>query len=105
MTAFYSSTVANAEAKTSGVVAITFTIPDTPRNDYAFRLGQYLMSETHLGGEELRRCYPVHHSRSPPEISVAVKATDGGCSSRYTQQGIQQGMMLEVTVPRGHSGY
>lgn len=39
------------------------------------------------------------------EISVAVKAIDGGRFSRYAQHDIQQGMELEVMVPQGHFGY
>ncbi|WP_320370986.1 FAD-binding oxidoreductase, partial [Escherichia coli] len=58
-----------------------------------------------LGGEELRRCYSICHSRTPGEISVAVKAIDGGRFSRYAQHDIQQGMELEVMVPQGHFGY
>jgi ring-1,2-phenylacetyl-CoA epoxidase subunit PaaE len=44
-----------------------------------------------LGGEELRRCYSICRSRSPAEISVAVKAIDGGRFSRYAQSDICQG--------------
>ena len=61
-------------------------------------------AESRLGGEELRRCYSICRSRSPSEISVAVKAIDGEFS-RYAQQDIQQGMALEVMVPQGHFGY
>lgn len=103
MTTFHSLTVANVEAETRDAVTITFTIPDALRNDYAFRPGQHLTLKAHLGGEELRRCYSICRSRSPSEISVAVKAIDGGRFSRYAQQDIQQGMALEVMVPQGTS--
>ena len=102
MTTFHSLTVANVVAETRDAVTITFTIPDALRNDYAFRPGQHLTLKAHLGGEELRRCYSICRSRSPSEISVAVKAIDGGRFSRYAQQDIQQGMTLEVMVPQGH---
>ncbi|EIW3593780.1 phenylacetate-CoA oxygenase/reductase subunit PaaK [Salmonella enterica] len=105
MTTFHSLTVANIEQETRDAVTITFAIPDTLRNEYAFRPGQHLTLKTRLGGEELRRCYSICRSRSPSEISVAVKAIDGGRFSRYAQSDIKQGMALEVMVPQGHFGY
>ncbi|MDU6452869.1 MAG: 1,2-phenylacetyl-CoA epoxidase subunit PaaE, partial [Enterobacter hormaechei] len=39
------------------------------------------------------------------EISVAVKAIEGGRFSRYARDEIKPGMALEVMVPQGHFGY
>lgn len=105
MTTFHSLTVAKVEPETRDAVTITFAIPDALRNAYAFRPGQHLTLKARLGGEELRRCYSICRSRSPGEISVAVKAIDGGRFSRYAQSDIQQGMALDVMVPQGHFGY
>lgn len=105
MTTFHSLTVAKVEPETRDAVTITFAIPDALRNAYAFRPGQHLTLKARLGGEELRRCYSICRSRTPGEISVAVKAIDGGRFSRYAQNDIQQGMALEVMVPQGHFGY
>lgn len=105
MTTFHSLTVANVEPETRDAVTITFAIPDALRSAYAFRPGQHLTLKTRLGGEELRRCYSICRSRSPAEISVAVKAIDGGRFSRFAQSDIQQGMEFEVMVPQGHFGY
>lgn len=105
MTTFHSLTVANVEPETRDSVTITFAIPDALRSVYAFCPGQHLTLKTRLGGEELRRCYSICRSRSPSEISVAVKAIDGGRFSRYAQSDIQQGMEFEVMVPQGHFGY
>ena len=105
MTTFHSLTVANVEPETRDAVTITFAIPDALCSAYAFRPGQHLTLKTRLGGEELRRCYSICRSRSPAEISVAVKAIDGGRFSRFAQSDIQQGMEFEVMVPQGHFGY
>ncbi|XXD09874.1 1,2-phenylacetyl-CoA epoxidase subunit PaaE [Klebsiella sp. R445] len=105
MTTFHSLTVAKVEPETRDAVTITFAIPDALQAAYAFRPGQHLTVKTRLGGEELRRCYSICRSRSPAEISVAVKAIDGGRFSRYAQSDICQGMALEVMVPQGHFGY
>lgn len=105
MTTFYSLKVARVEPETRDAVTITFAIPQALQAEYCFRPGQHLTLKARLGGEELRRCYSICHSRTPGEISVAVKAIDGGRFSRYAQHDIQQGMELEVMVPQGHFGY
>ncbi len=105
MTTFHSLTVAKVEPETRDAVTITFAIPDALQTEYAFRPGQHLTVKARLGGEELRRCYSICRSRSPAEISVAVKAIDGGRFSRYAQHDIHKGMALEVMVPQGHFGY
>lgn len=100
MTTFHSLTVARVEPETRDAVTITFAIPDALQAEYAFRPGQHLTVKARLGEEELRRCYSICRSRSPAEISVAVKAIDGGRFSRYAQNYIHQGMALEVMVPQ-----
>ena len=105
MTTFHSLKVARVEPETRDAVTITFAIPQALQAEYCFRPGQHLTLKARLGGEELRRCYSICHSRTPGEISVAVKAIDGGRFSRYAQHDIQQGMELEVMVPQGHFGY
>ena len=105
MTTFHSLKVARVEPETRDAVTITFAIPQALQAEYCFRPGQHLTLKARLGGEELRRCYSICHSRTPGEISVAVKAIDGGRFSRYAQHDIQQGMELEGMVPQGHFGY
>lgn len=105
MTTFHSLTVAKVEPETRDAVTITFAIPQTLQDAYRFRPGQHLTLKARLAGEELRRCYSICQSRTPGEISVAVKAIDGGRFSRYARDEIKQGMALEVMVPQGHFGY
>ena len=105
MTTFHSLTVAKVEPETRDAVTITFAVPQALQEAYRFRPGQHLTLKAHLAGEELRRCYSICRSVQPGEISVAVKAIDGGRFSRYARDEITQGMALEVMVPQGHFGY
>ena len=105
MTTFHSLTVAKVEPETRDAVTITFAVPQTLQDAYRFRPGQHLTLKARLAGEELRRCYSICRSVTPGEISVAVKAIDGGRFSRYARDEIKQGMALEVMVPQGHFGY
>lgn len=105
MTMFHSLTVVRVEPETRDAVTITFAVPQTLQSAYAFRPGQHLTLKTRLAGEELRRCYSICRRAVPGEISVAVKAIEGGRFSRYARDEIRAGMSLEVMVPQGHFGY
>lgn len=104
MTIFHSLTVAKVEPETRDAVRITFAVPERLSQDYAFRPGQHLTLKTALEGEELRRCYSICHHQ-PGEISVAVKAIEGGRFSRFAISGISEGMKLAVMIPQGQFGY
>ena len=105
MTTFHSLTVAKVEPETRDAVTITFAVPQALQEAYRFRPGQHLTLKTTLGGDELRRCYSICRSTAPGEISVAVKAIEGGRFSRYARDEIKAGMALEVMVPQGQFGY
>ncbi|ANG92776.1 phenylacetate-CoA oxygenase/reductase subunit PaaK [Enterobacteriaceae bacterium 155047] len=105
MTTFHALTVAKVEPETRDAVTITFAIPPGLQEAYRFRPGQHLTLKAKLAGEELRRCYSICRSVGPHEVSVAVKAIDGGRFSRYARDEIKQGMAMEVMVPQGHFGY
>lgn len=102
MTTFHSLTVAKVEPETRDAVTITFAVPQPLQEAYRFRPGQHLTLKASFDGEELRRCYSICRSYLPGEISVAVKAIEGGRFSRYAREHIRQGMTLEVMVPQGH---
>ncbi|EAA4815964.1 phenylacetic acid degradation protein, partial [Shigella boydii] len=105
MTTFHSLTVAKVEPETRDAVTITFAVPQPLQEAYRFRPGQHLTLKASFDGEELRRCYSICRSYLPGEISVAVKAIEGGRFSRYAREHIRQGMTLEIMVPQGHFGY
>ncbi|AIR01640.1 phenylacetate-CoA oxygenase/reductase subunit PaaK [Pluralibacter gergoviae] len=105
MTTFHSLTVAKVEPETADAVTITFAVPRALEAAYAFKPGQHLTLKTRLGDEELRRCYSICRRAVPGEISVAVKAIEGGRFSRYARDSIKTGMCLEVMVPQGNFGY
>ena len=103
MTTFHSLTVAKVESETRDAVTITFAVPQPLQEAYRFRPGQHLTLKASFDGEELRRCYSICRSYLPGEISVAVKAIEGGRFSRYAREHIRRGMTLEVMVPQGIS--
>lgn len=101
MTTFHSLIVAKVEPETRDAVTITFAVPQALQEAYRFRPGQHLTLKASPGGDELRRCYSICRSTACGEISVAVKAIEGGRFSRYARDEIKPGMALEVMVPQG----
>lgn len=91
MTTFHSLTVAKVESETRDAVTITFAVPQPLQEAYRFRPGQHLTLKASFDGEELRRCYSICRSYLPGEISVAVKAIEGGRFSRYAREHIRPG--------------
>ena len=105
MTTFHSLTVASVEPETREAVTITFAIPELLQDAYHFRPGQHLTLKARVAGEELRRCYSICRGTSPTQVSVAVKAIEGGRFSNFAREGIQVGSEMEVMVPQGNFGY
>ena len=77
MTTFHSLTVAKVEPETRDAVTITFAVPQALQEAYRFRPGQHLTLKASRR-DELRRCYSICRSTACGEISVAVKAIEGG---------------------------
>lgn len=90
MTTFHSLTVAKVEPETRDAVTITFAVPQPLQEAYRFRPGQHLTLKASFDGEELRRCYSICRSYLHGEISVAVKAIEGGRFSRYAREHIRR---------------
>ncbi|WKX26434.1 1,2-phenylacetyl-CoA epoxidase subunit PaaE [Tatumella ptyseos] len=105
MTTFHSLKVASVEPETREAVTITFAIPELLQAAYRFRPGQHLTLKARVAGEELRRCYSICRGVSPTQVSVAVKAIEGGRFSNFAREGIQVGSEIEVMVPQGNFGY
>ncbi len=76
MTTFHSLKVARVEPETRDAVTITFAIPQALQAEYCFRPGQHLTLKARLGGEELRRCYSICHSRTPGEDPLSYPRSD-----------------------------
>ncbi|QGX92923.1 phenylacetate-CoA oxygenase/reductase subunit PaaK [Tatumella sp. TA1] len=105
MTTFHALKVASVEPETRDAVTITFAIPEALQQAYHFRPGQHLTLKANIDGEALRRCYSICRGQSPSELSVAVKAIEGGRFSNFARAGILAGSEMEVMVPQGNFGY
>ena len=95
-TDFYPLRVRDVEALTEDSAAVTFDVPTSLKDQFAFAAGQSL---TIRRGEERRSysiCAPVGQS---PRIGVRVVA--GGAVSHYLVKELRAGDVLDVQAPTG----
>ena len=87
---------------TRDAVVVTFDLPDTLVDEFAFLPGQYLTLRTQLNGEELRRSYSICSAPRDKLLRVAIKKVDEGVFSSWANHELQPGQTLEVMAPAGN---
>lgn len=99
---FYSLKVIQVEQLTTLSKKITFEIPENLKANYHFKSGQYVSLDLNIDGQKIRRSYSIC---SPTAIqgsfSIGVKEIIDGYGSKYLNQNIKVGDILEVSQPEG----
>jgi ring-1,2-phenylacetyl-CoA epoxidase subunit PaaE len=98
---FYKLKVKEVRKETPDCVSILFDVPAELEEQFRFIHGQYLTLRTHINGEEVRRSYSVCSSPLENELRVAVKKVDNGSFSRYANENLKAGDVLEAMPPIG----
>ena len=101
MTRFYSLKIKNLIKDTTDCVVIEFDVPETEKEAFAYKQGQYLTLKAMLDGEDVRRNYSLCSSPLENHYSVAVKLVEGGKFSTYANEVLQVGDTLEVMPALG----
>ena len=101
MSQFHSLNIKSIAKVTSQSVAITFDIPENLKEKFSFKAGQYITLKTKINSEEIRRDYSICSSKNSGELTVAVKAVEGGTFSVYANEKLNAGDTLEVAEPNG----
>jgi ring-1,2-phenylacetyl-CoA epoxidase subunit PaaE len=98
---FHHLEVAEVHRLTDDAVEVTFDVPDTLADDYAYLPGQYVAIRATLDGKELRRSYSLCRPPSRGSISVAIKRDLGGRFSTWANSELKAGDSLDVMSPQG----
>ncbi len=99
---FHTLKVAEVRQETADCISIAFDIPAELASDYKYIQGQYITLKIILNGEDVRRSYSVCSSPLLNEpLRVAVKTVKDGRMSRYLNQNLKAGALLEVMTPIG----
>ncbi len=98
---FHALEIADIRAETPDTVSVAFRVPETLRPDYAYQAGQYLTLRTEIGGEDIRRSYSICSGLDDGELRVAIKKVADGRFSRFANEALAPGMVLDVMTPMG----
>ena len=97
--------VKSVERLTDDAVAVTFTVPEELREDYAYEPGQHLTLRATINGEEVRQSYSICLSRQASErtgtVRVASARVQGGRMSNWLNDSVTAGDVIDVMTPLG----
>lgn len=101
MSQFHKLTIQNIIRETEKAVSIAFTIPENLKEEFNFKAGQYITLKTTIDGADVRRDYSICASKNSGELKVAVKEVENGTFSRYANNSLKVGDIIEVAPPNG----
>lgn len=101
MSQFHSLKIQQLDKITDKAVRISFEIPKELKKDYVFKAGQYITIKAKLNGEEIRRDYSICSTANSTRLEVAVKEVENGFFSKFANNNLKAGDVLEVSVPHG----
>lgn len=98
---FHPLQIKDIRRETPDCVSIAFEIPAELKESFIYKHGQYLTLRTNINGEEVRRSYSVCSSPLDNELRIAVKKVDDGMFSKYANEQLKKGDVLEAMPPIG----
>ncbi len=101
MSSFYKLHIKEVKHETPNAVSVAFTIPQELKAAYKFTAGQYVNLKLTLDGEEIRRAYSICSSPNSSELRIAIKSVKSGHFSKFANDNLKTGDILEVSQPEG----
>ena len=101
MSSFYKLSIKEIIKETADAVSILFNVPDELKSYYTFVAGQYVNLKVTLDGQEIRRAYSICSSPKSGELRIAVKAIKTGFFSKFANEKLAVGNVIEVGTPEG----
>lgn len=99
---FHRLPVKEVKKETADCVSVEFEVPGTLKEKFNYLPGQSLTMRVLIGGEEVRRTYSICSSPLDRQLKVAIKKVSGGLFSRYANEQLKKGDVLEVMEPVGN---
>jgi ring-1,2-phenylacetyl-CoA epoxidase subunit PaaE len=101
MSAFYKLHIKEVKQETPSAISVAFTIPAELKTAYQCTAGQYVNLKLTLDGQEIRRAYSVCSAPNSGELRIAIKAVKNGLFSKFANENLKAGDILEVSQPEG----
>jgi len=100
---FHTLQISEITQETPDCVSIAFSIPESLKETFKYKQGQYITFKLNVNGEELRRSYSVCSSPAINEdIRIAVKRVVNGKGSVFLNSNYKVGDTIEVMAPIGN---
>jgi ring-1,2-phenylacetyl-CoA epoxidase subunit PaaE len=101
MSTFYKLAVKEITRETTEAVSVLFNIPAELKENYRFTAGQYINLKLTLDGNEIRRAYSICSTPESGELRIAIKSIKNGYFSKFANEQLSVGKVLEVGIPEG----
>lgn len=101
MSTFYKLAVKDIIRETPEAISVLFNIPSELKENYRFTAGQYINLKLTLDGNEIRRAYSICSTPESGELKIAIKAIKNGYFSKFANEQLTAGKVLEVGTPEG----
>jgi ring-1,2-phenylacetyl-CoA epoxidase subunit PaaE len=101
MSSFYKLSIKEIIRETADAVSILFNVPEELQSHYTFVAGQYVNLKVTLDGQEIRRAYSICSAPKSGELRIAVKAVKNGFFSKFANEKLAVGNVIEVGTPEG----
>jgi len=98
---FHTLTVREVKRETPQAVTVAFELPESLKETFQYKQGQYLTLKLQVNGEEVRRAYSMSSSPLDDHLAVTVKEVEGGKASTYLNRQAEAGQSIEVMPPEG----
>lgn len=99
---FHPIAVKEVRTETPDCVSVVFDIPESLKEEFAFKAGQNLAIKAIINGKEVRRSYSLCTAPFENTWKVAIKKVEGGLFSVYANETLKEGDVLEVMPPAGN---
>jgi ring-1,2-phenylacetyl-CoA epoxidase subunit PaaE len=101
MSSFYKLSIKEIIKETADAVSILFNVPEELKSHYTFVAGQYVNLKVTLDGQEIRRAYSICAAPKSGELRIAVKSIQTGFFSKFANEKLAVGNVIEVGTPEG----
>ena len=98
---FHQLKIRKLKKETPDCVSISFDIPPGDAALFEYKEGQNITIRKMIDGEEVRRSYSICTAPYEKDLKVAVKKVEGGVFSRFANETLKPGDMVEVLPPTG----
>jgi ring-1,2-phenylacetyl-CoA epoxidase subunit PaaE len=99
---FYPLKIKAIRHETQDCIALSLDVPQSLKNTFQFKAGQYVTFKANVSGVSLRRSYSICSSPSSGELQVAVKRVENGRFSNFAHDVLKVGDILETMPPMGN---